>query len=91
MKNIILTALVISFILSFSVNAAEPMKVENNAEVSIEYNTKQLKQELNAQLKDAIQNSISKVRVINYVEASSLLVKSEVNQKKNTNQKSEED
>ena len=51
MKNIMLTALVISLILSFSVNAAEQMKVENNAEISIQYNTTQLKQELNAQLK----------------------------------------
>lgn len=91
MKNIMLTALVISLILSFSVNAAEQMKVENNAEISIQYNTTQLKQELNAQLKEAIKNSISKVRVTQYVENSSLIVKSDVSQNKNTRQKSEED
>ena len=91
MKNIMLTALVISLILSFSVNAAEQMKVENNAEISIQYNTTQLKQELNAQIKEAIKNSISKVRVTQYVENSSLIVKSDVSQNKNTRQKSEED
>ena len=56
MRNIILTALVTSLILSFSVNAADKMKVENSTELSIEHNAVQLKQELNAQLKDAIQN-----------------------------------
>ena len=91
MKNIMLTALVISLILSFSVNAAEQMNVENSAEISIQYNTTQLKQELNAQLKEAIKNSISKVRVTQYVENSSLIVKSDVSQNKNTRQKSEED
>jgi len=91
MKGITLTAIITSLILSFSVNAAEPLNMKNNADVLIQHNVIQLKQQLNTQLQAEIKNSINKVRMTEHVEISSLIVKRDVNKMKNRSPKSEEE
>jgi len=91
MKRITLTALITSLILSFPVNAAEPLNMKNNADVLIQHNAIQLKQQLNTQLQAEIKNSINKVRMTEHVEISSLIVKRGVNKMKNRSPKSEEE
>ncbi|MFT5758227.1 MAG: hypothetical protein ACI9LM_002966 [Alteromonadaceae bacterium] len=77
--------------MSLSVNAAEQVSIKNNAEVSIQYNTAQLEKQLNNQLINEIKQSISKVRMTEYIEASVLTARRDVNLKKNTPQKSEDE
>jgi hypothetical protein len=91
MKIITLTTLVVSIIISLSVNAAEQVNIESSAEVSVQHNTIELKQQLSDQLQAQIKNSISKIRMTEYMETSALTAKRNVNQHKRVNEKSEDE
>jgi len=91
MKNINLAVLAASFIISLSVSAGDQENIKNSAEISIQNNTAQLEQQLNNQLVDEIKSSISKVRMTEYIEASTLTARRDANQKTRIDQKSEDE